>query len=242
MLGFGGWLSNPYFGQSGYLIRTEKLNILLDAGEGTYRSLRQCEGLSAKDLNYVILTHSHGDHILGIPTLLQEALYEHTKLRILATENTIASLKNIMNNLQVPNFISSAEFLELPYEGMVKVNNLVIRVFKAIHPPPSISVILELGNTKIAYSGDTSPNKKFLEAATRSDLLIHEVSATEDYAQEALKYGHTSTSDLENIISIAQPKLFLPTHYPITPPPIKCGLSLTKCLTPTVCGKYIINR
>ncbi len=242
ILGFGGWLSNPYYGQSGYLIRTEELNILLDAGEGTYRSLRKCEGLSAKDLNYVVLTHSHGDHVLGIPTMLQMALYEGTKIRILATEDTIASVKNIMNSLKVPNFLSSAEFMELPYEGRVKLNNLVIRVFRAIHPPPSISVILELNNTRIAYSGDTSPNKNFLKAAAGSNILIHEVSAAEDNAQEALKYGHTSTLDLENIILTARPKLFLPTHYSVTPPPIRCDFRFTKCLTPSVCGKYIIDH
>ena len=223
ILGFGGWLSNPFYGQAGYLIKGGDLKILLDAGEGTYRSLRMCEGLSVKDLSYIMLTHSHGDHILGIPTMLQVAMYEGVKLRILAPEDTVTSIKGLMNNLRVPNFINSAEFVTLPYQGSLMLKNLVIRTFRAIHPPPSISLVLELKGVKIAYSGDTSPNEKFLRAAAGSDVLIHEVSATEDKAEEALKYGHTSSLDLENILSTAHPRLFIPTHYSITPPSLNCS-------------------
>lgn len=44
--------------------------VLLDCGEGTQVSLRRC-GISAYRLAAVLLTHYHGDHILGLPGLLQ---------------------------------------------------------------------------------------------------------------------------------------------------------------------------
>ena len=242
VLGFGGWLSNPFYGQSGYLIQGEGLRILLDAGEGTYRSLRMCEGLSTKDIDYVILTHPHGDHVLGIPTMLQIAKYEGVKVRILAPQDTIESVRGIMNCLKAQSFLGSAELKSLPYQGTVSLDRITITTVKAIHPPPSISLILEVGDARIAYSGDTSPNEEFLKAAVGSDILIHEVSASSEMAEEALKYGHTSSSDLPKILSIARPKLFLPTHYPFSLPAISCDVEGVRCLTPALCGRYVIKN
>ena len=44
--------------------------LLLDCGEGTQTALRRW-GVSAYRLSHVLLTHYHGDHILGLPGLLQ---------------------------------------------------------------------------------------------------------------------------------------------------------------------------
>ena len=44
--------------------------ILLDCGEGTQTAARRC-GVSLMTADVIALTHYHGDHILGIPGLLQ---------------------------------------------------------------------------------------------------------------------------------------------------------------------------
>ncbi len=44
--------------------------VLLDAGEGVQLRLRQA-GISLADIDVVALTHSHGDHVNGLPGLLQ---------------------------------------------------------------------------------------------------------------------------------------------------------------------------
>ena len=45
---------------------------------------------------------------------------------------------------------------------------------------------------KIAYSGDTAPCDSLLEASRDSDLLIHESTFTEDMAEKARKFGHST--------------------------------------------------
>jgi ribonuclease Z len=45
-------------------------NILFDCGEGTQRQIRQA-GLNLCSINRLLITHWHGDHVLGIPGLLQ---------------------------------------------------------------------------------------------------------------------------------------------------------------------------
>ncbi len=45
-------------------------NILIDCGEGTQRQFRKA-GLNPCKVNKLLITHWHGDHVLGIPGLLQ---------------------------------------------------------------------------------------------------------------------------------------------------------------------------
>jgi len=55
---------------SGILISFKGNNILVDCGEGTQRQLKFA-GLSASKINKILITHWHGDHVLGLPGLIQ---------------------------------------------------------------------------------------------------------------------------------------------------------------------------
>ncbi|MBS3147122.1 ribonuclease Z [Candidatus Woesearchaeota archaeon] len=52
------------------LLRYNQENILIDCGEGTQRQLRQLD-ISPTKITRVFLSHLHGDHILGLPGLIQ---------------------------------------------------------------------------------------------------------------------------------------------------------------------------
>ncbi len=55
---------------SGFLVKTEKENILIDCGEGIQRQFRIAEENPAK-LTKILITHWHEDHTLGLPGLLK---------------------------------------------------------------------------------------------------------------------------------------------------------------------------
>jgi ribonuclease Z len=55
---------------SGILISFKGNNILVDCGEGTQRQLK-IAGISASKVNKILITHWHGDHVLGLPGLIQ---------------------------------------------------------------------------------------------------------------------------------------------------------------------------
>jgi len=55
---------------SSILIRYKKEGILVDCGEGTQRQLKMA-GVSASKITKILITHWHGDHVLGLPGLLQ---------------------------------------------------------------------------------------------------------------------------------------------------------------------------
>src|SRR3569833_2169698 len=55
---------------NGYLLRWDGRGILFDPGEGTQRQMAYA-GVSAHDVDWICLTHFHGDHCLGVPGVVQ---------------------------------------------------------------------------------------------------------------------------------------------------------------------------
>lgn len=55
---------------SSVLLKYKDENILVDCGEGTQRQFKKA-GLSIAKITRILITHFHGDHIFGLPGLLQ---------------------------------------------------------------------------------------------------------------------------------------------------------------------------
>ncbi len=69
-LGTSNAIPTPKRNHTSILLTYKNENILVDCGEGTQKQFRIAE-LSPSKLTRILLTHWHGDHILGIPGLFQ---------------------------------------------------------------------------------------------------------------------------------------------------------------------------
>lgn len=69
LLGTGGGMPMPYRDLSSLLINFKGRKILVDCGEGTQVAMRKV-GWGFKSLDIILITHCHGDHIIGLPGLL----------------------------------------------------------------------------------------------------------------------------------------------------------------------------
>lgn len=69
LLGCGGSMPTPYRSLSASLISFKGRKILVDCGEGTQVSMKQV-GWGFKSIDIICITHSHGDHTIGLPGLL----------------------------------------------------------------------------------------------------------------------------------------------------------------------------
>lgn len=87
-LGTGSAIPTKRRNHVGILVSFANENILVDCGEGIQRQFRIAE-LSPSKLTKILITHHHGDHILGLPGLFQTlAMQDYSKtLKIYGPKN-----------------------------------------------------------------------------------------------------------------------------------------------------------
>lgn len=60
---------------NGYLLRWDQLGVLFDPGEGIQRQMLAA-GERSSSITHVAITHRHGDHLLGLPGVLQRMVLD----------------------------------------------------------------------------------------------------------------------------------------------------------------------
>jgi len=119
-----------------------KEGILLDCGEGTQRQLK-IANIKPSKISRILLTHWHGDHVLGLPGLLQtlSASEYEKKLYIYGPKGT---KKNIENLFKAFVFFPSFEFeiIELKNNSKIDLRKLKFEVKELEHGVPCVGYSL----------------------------------------------------------------------------------------------------
>ncbi len=99
-LGTGAMLPTKERNPNAIFISYNSEGILIDCAEGTQRQLRFA-GISPTKVTKLLITHWHGDHVLGIPGLLQSlgASNYTKKLEIYGPKESKNFFKNMMSGL-----------------------------------------------------------------------------------------------------------------------------------------------
>ncbi len=177
------------------LVRSESRTILLDAGISARRitnSLKELD-IPVTQLDAILITHSHSDHISGLATLTK-------KLRIPIYTSPLCA-RELMG--KVPH---TAELL-CPVEpgSMVEIGDMVCQCFSTPHDAPgSMGWSVSARGCKMALATDLGHvTPQVLEGISGCDLLVAECNHDEDwvrtgpyprYLQERIlgKFGHLS--------------------------------------------------
>lgn len=141
-LGTGGSVPTPKRGLSAIAIKRKDEMLLFDCGEGTQRQMIQA-GVGFHRKTKIFVTHLHGDHVLGLPGLLQTmSLFgRKNKLEIygpIGIKDFINSIdKTVRFTLTFPVFVKEIE------EGIVcQEKEYTITAVKAVHIDPSLAYAL----------------------------------------------------------------------------------------------------
>ncbi|MEL9940921.1 MAG: MBL fold metallo-hydrolase [Ignisphaera sp.] len=223
-LGVGGWISDPLLGYTSFVIVNSSGNwILVEAGEGVYGAMRKC-GLQIDDnFKGVVISHRHGDHVLGLPTLLQIANHlGYRKMLIVSIDDVIEAIVELLKASSSLNLLHLVDFIKIGFDKRVRVGDFEIEFLEAIHTTPAASIKIIVDGKCIVYSGDTSYNPKLIEFARGCDILIHEAST---YSEEAHRYGHSTYKDAINIAIKSNVKKLILIHFYLWPQPIKTPIN-----------------
>ena len=117
--------------------------ILFDCGEGTQRQLIFAK-ISPMKISKIFISHYHGDHILGLPGLLQSMNFRgrETKLTIYGPKG-LNALKNAILNLGYCKIDFPIEFIEIGTETIECCEEYIIRSQHVNHQVPCLAYAVE---------------------------------------------------------------------------------------------------
>ncbi len=199
---------------SGILLKTEKDNLLFDTGPGTLRKLLDIE-LTYKDIDYLLYTHFHLDHIADFAPILFASKYEldprKKDLTIIGPKGIQEFYKKIVElyGIQIRNLPYKLHIIEVT--DNFSTSNWGINVIKTKHAHESIGYRLKDKQGKtLVYSGDTEPFPSLSNFAQGTDLLILECAFPKPAP------GHLYPEIIGEIARDSEAKQLIITHlYPV---------------------------
>ena len=219
---------------------------VFDMGNGSFERIHAL-GIPLDYLDKVFITHPHMDHMADLATFYMTGPQNNRSvpLRVWGPGGGGMrpewSFKTAMDHMEktwawmsgtLAGTIDTSAFkLEVNEYDWSKVNNViyedngvVIKSLPAIHFEGTASFILEWNGLRLAFSGDTLPNKWWIEHTQGVDLSIHECFFTPEMAmskwgftnQEALNAVttiHSNPSYFAKVMAMTKPKHAVAYHF-----------------------------
>lgn len=154
-LGTSGSMPTDDRGSSSVVIRKNKQLIMFDCGEGTQRQMVRA-GIGFQREMKIFISHMHGDHILGLPGLLQSMslMRREKELNIYGPEGLIKFIKAFSDAIGGPVF--PVKLYEIQESGVIhQEEEFRVEAVKAKHRATAWS----FGLTEVDRPGEFHPEK-----------------------------------------------------------------------------------
>lgn len=153
------------------LIQTNKIKILIDIGIGYQQLASELEkiNLEPQNIDAILITHTHSDHIKGLPALVKK-----TNLKVYMLEEMEPELikKIPENNLHL-------------YSNPLMLEDLTINLIRISHDVAGVGFIIEHNGHSLVYITDTGYiNRKYIPLMKNKDLYIIESNHDEEMVME----------------------------------------------------------
>ncbi len=184
--------------------------ILFDIGPGTIKQLLK-ENYDLKEINTILISHLHSDHILDFPTLIVnlEVLNINHKVRVIGPVNMkekLLKLLELMYGNYFDDFINkNFEFIEVRENKYNKLyNNYKINMLKVNHE--GIEAYGFIINDKLGLTGDSSICDGVKEIFSNSKIIVADCSLIkgDNY--------HMGFNDIEKLLKENKGKIVIATH------------------------------
>jgi ribonuclease Z len=219
---------------------------IFDMGNGSFERIHAL-GIPLDYLDKVFITHPHMDHMADLATFHMTGPQNNRSvpLRVWgpggggmrpewgmkASMGHMEKMWAWMSDTLVGTIDTTAMELKVTEYDWSKINGViyeengvVIRSLPAIHFEGTASFILEWNGLKLAFSGDTLPNKSWIEHTQGVDIAIHECFFTPDMAMDKWKFSameainavttiHANPSYFAKVMAMTKPKHAVAYHF-----------------------------
>lgn len=194
---------------SGYLLEYEDFRILLDCGSGVLSQLQN--HMKPGELDAVVLSHYHPDHVADIGVLQHAALIE----QILGSEKKTIPIYG--------HDLDPSEFEKLTYKDITKgvaystdkpltIGPCTFTFMQTKHPVPCFAMRIEAENRALVYTGDSAYMDELAEFAKDANVLLCESNFYSN--MDGTKAGHMTAREAGMLADKADAQLLLLTHLP----------------------------
>jgi ribonuclease Z len=171
------------------LVQSGAMSFLVDCGSGVTQRMAAA-GVSGADLDALLLTHLHSDHLVDLYQLVISSWHQGRERpqRIFGPAGTRAFAEATMEVWRKERELRIAwecrastaglelEIIELEEGVLLDADGLRITAFEVDHRPvePAFGFLFETAKARVAFSGDTTVCDRLIDAAKDVDLLVHE--------------------------------------------------------------------
>lgn len=184
--------------------------LLIDAGGSTYERLLRA-GVDPQGLAGVLITHSHCDHINGLPGLAfsMRLAGREQPLPVYGLEPTLAILQATFAAMQVEYHVPLDWRPIAAGDTLPLADGWRLRTAPTAHSRPCIALRFEdgAGAAALAYSADTEPCAAVQALAAGAAVLVHEATTPAPFA------GHTSPQQAGQAAAEAGAGRLVLVHY-----------------------------
>jgi len=194
---------------SGYLVVSDGISVLLDCGSGVFGKLRAF--IDYADVDAVVVSHLHGDHILDLVPYASGLTYaprhqpvpvdgwpgtDHPpRPRLIAPPGARETFRRLSAaaGMREEHIEGAFRLEEYDAGGAVEVGVLKVRFQPVPHFLPTHAVEVTAAAGRITYSADSSPSEALCAFAHGTDLLL--IEATLPRPERAGPRGHLTPEE-----------------------------------------------
>lgn len=178
-----------------FALRAEGCSLLVDASDSPVHNLLKA-GFDPLALDALVLTHSHTDHIYGVPSLIHNLwlMKRAMPLKIISNAPTAAKTGELLELFGLPGKEGMFRIEWIDGEKAVtKISSsLAVALFAVRHSVPTSGARIGEGGAAFVYTADTAPFDGVIAAARGCQLLIHEASGDSSREKHLNQAGHSS--------------------------------------------------
>jgi ribonuclease BN (tRNA processing enzyme) len=202
---------------SGYLIRHAGFTLLLECGNGVFGKLRGvCDPV---EVDAVLITHLHGDHVLDLIPFSHALTYDHCgddqRPELWAPPESERAFARLGAIFDVEGQIASAfAVTEYDPDRTLKIGPFSVSFCEVPHYVPAWACDLSSDDgRRLTFGADCGPNDAIVELARDTDLLMLEATEGPGPHLGPAFRGHLTAAEAGEIARRAGPSRLLLTHY-----------------------------
>lgn len=217
LLGTGSALSGPDRENTYLLLQGARTNILIDcAGSPAQRLARV--GVTPAEIDHLILTHSHPDHIYGLSVFMLNAWMtgRQAPLHIYGLAETLRGARLMLRAVEAQEW---PQFFKIQYHviprsspaTVLEQEAFSIITMPAVHFVPTMSLRITdaVSGARVMYTADTAPSENIITLAEGAKYLLHEATLLDGSDK-----GHSSAIQAGEAAARARVQELILVHLP----------------------------